>query len=94
MVSMALDSNYDLKIGPYGIVLEETTNQDIAVLLKSEQGELKEDPKLGVGIEGLTNDDDFNLWNSSIRENLTRLGMKVSTIKANSQGVEVKAAYK
>lgn len=94
MVGIALDDDFDLKVRNGRVVLEETTNQDIAVLLKSEQGELKEDPKLGVGIEGLTNDDDFNLWNTSIRENLTRLRMKVTTVKANSQGVEIKAQYR
>lgn len=94
MVGIALDNDFDIKISNGCFLLEETTNQDIAVVLTVNPGEIKELPKLGVGIEGITNDDDLSLWNSSIRDNLKKAGLEVDHVNVDFGSLEIEAHYR
>lgn len=94
MVGIALDNDFDIRIANGGFTLEETTNQDIAIILTVNPGELKEYPMIGVGIDGITNDDDLSLWRSSIRENLKKSGLEIDQVNVTFDNLEIEAHYR
>ena len=79
-----------------GLVIGETIHQNEALILVSHQGEFKENPMLGVGIDDITNDNDLKSWEHSIRVNLVRDNMNVRTVAIDKRtgNIEIEAEYK
>lgn len=83
----------DLKIMNGSIQIGDTLFQNQYLILKSQKGDLKEQPLLGAGIDGLANDNDLVAWKKTIREELQRDGMKVSQLDINQSEIILKADY-
>ena len=79
-----------------GLVVGEIINQNEALILMCHQGEFKEHPMLGVGIDDITNDNDLKSWEHSIRVNLVRDNMNVRTVAIDKKtgNIEIEAEYK
>lgn len=94
---------YDLKVEvrhdtagkiTQGIVLEETTPQNQAMILVANPGEFKEHPAWGVGVEGILNDHDFARWRSRIREQIEADGQRIEQLEITAEGLILEAKYK
>ena len=94
-IDIQIDENYGLVTDPVGhdLVVGDVTLQNQALILLAQPGEWKEHPMVGCGIEGITNDEDNGQWRRDIREQLTRDGMKVRTLKINQDNIEIDAEY-
>lgn len=106
MRGICLDSTtYDAMVKPQrnslglitdGLVVGDTMYQNEALILISHQGEFKETPLLGVGIDDMVNDNDILQWEHSIRVNLSRDNMDVRTalIDKTTGNITIEAEYK
>ena len=101
-IGIQLTSDLELSINPIrdssglilsGITIGDTLYQNQYMILTAQKGEFKENPTLGVGINDMANDDDLSEWKKSIREELSKDGMKVNTLTITASGMEVKADY-
>lgn len=92
---LKIDEHYGLMTDPaaHDLVVGDVTLQNQALILQSQKGEWKEHPMVGCGIEGITNDDDNGQWKRDIREQLTRDGLKVRSLKINQDNIEIDADY-
>ena len=92
---LQIDENYGLKADPerHDLVVGDTTLQNQELILLAQPGEWKEHPMVGCGIEGITNDNDTNVWRRDIREQLQRDGMTVRSIRFNQDNIEIDAEY-
>jgi len=77
-----------------GLHVGDTTKQNIAVILKMQPGELKEQPTVGVGIDNITLDTDFLFYKHRIRQQLDAEGMQVNHLEINGQNIEINANYR
>jgi len=99
MIGIQLDNKtQDLRItkkadGLASMTLGETMEQNQFVILKAHQGELKEYPSLGVGIDDYTSDNDVNSLKYSIRENLKIDEMTLESINYKNGVIDIKATY-
>lgn len=83
----------DLKISPSkdsnglitnGICLGNTLFQNEYIILNAHPGDIKEYPKLGVGISDILNDNNLRYWYKYIRINLAIDDMIVDKLEYNS----------
>lgn len=94
--------DFDLKVEPLldndnkimsGLVLGDVLRQNQALILMLNQGELKERPEVGVGIENMLLSNDPLYWRTIIAEQLEADKQKVVTIKITRQGIVIDASY-
>lgn len=78
-----MDVNGDLAISSGELVVENTTYQNEYIILKSQRGEIKEYPLMGVGIDDIVNDHDEAGWKMKIKEHLAMDDIKVAKIYLN-----------
>lgn len=80
---------FDLRIEPErdesdkiirGLVVGQTLEQNKALILMSNQGELKMQPQIGVGIEGALLSNDFLEYRHRIRRHFAMDGLKVTKL--------------
>lgn len=76
-----------------GMVLGDTTEQNKALILICHEGEIKEYPDFGCGIEDIVNDHDFLLWERKITGMFERDGMKDVIVKLKPNNIEIQARY-
>jgi hypothetical protein len=76
-----------------GLVVGNTLYQNQFMILKAQKGDIKEHPMIGAGIDDMANDNDFLYWNKTIREELSRDGMKVEKLQISESGLQIKANY-
>lgn len=95
MIDIAIDNEFhDLLLDSDGeIVLQETTPQDQWNLLVHHQGEFKQHPKLGIGIEDIANDNDLNNWRRTVQTQMETVGMTVSRLVIEENKFELIAKY-
>ncbi len=89
MVGMQLTSSnggYDVAIVGSGMILGETTPQNQAVILTAHKGEFKEFPTMGVGIDDIANDHDFESWKRLITSELE--GDDVHIVSTNTNRIK------
>lgn len=88
-----INDNYELQVLPErsgtgkivkGFVIGNTLYQNTALILKANKGEFKQQPTLGIGIEGVLLDDDYMDWRRKIRLQLELDEQKVNDIIFNS----------
>ena len=77
-----------------GVVLEETTPQNQAMILVANPGEFKEYPAWGVGIGNIINDHDFARWRRKIREQIEADGQRITKLEITEKGLTLEAKYK
>ena len=95
MIGILLDNNYDLVVRPKvdasgkivsGLVAGDTTDQEAALVLQMSQGELKEDPLLGVGLTKFVRAKySATKIEQRIRSHFTRAGIDYDTYKDKMQ---------
>ena len=76
-----------------GLNLGDTLRQNQALILVLHQGELKERPEVGVGIEDMLLDNDILYWRSRIREQLELDNQNVDKVRLTTGGIEINASY-
>jgi len=76
-----------------GLNLGDTLRQNQALILVLHQGELKERPEVGVGIEDMLLDNDILYWRSRIREQLELDNQNVDKVRITTGGIEINASY-
>lgn len=76
-----------------GLNLGDTLRQNQALILVLHQGELKERPEIGVGIEDMLLDNDILYWRSRIREQLELDNQNVDKVRITTGGIEINASY-
>lgn len=76
-----------------GLNLGDTLRQNQALILVLHQGELKERPEVGVGIEDMLLDNDILYWRSRIREQLELDNQNVDKVRITAGGIEINASY-
>ncbi len=77
-----------------GICLGETTPQNQAFILIAHKGDFKENPMLGVGIEDIASDHNFEAWRRAIISALVEDGQWVNSVDVSENGIEVDAKYR
>ena len=88
------DTNGDLMVRNGTLVIGDVTYQNQATILKAHKGEIKEHPHIGVGIDDIANDHEFDRWKRLITEELEKDGQVISKLKITSTGIELEAKYK
>ena len=95
MIDIAIDNKFhDLMLDAKGeIVLQETTPQDQWNLLVHHQGEFKEHPTLGIGIDDMANDHELANWRRTVQTQMETVGMTVSRLVIEENKFELIAKY-
>lgn len=95
MIDIAIDNEFhDLMLDAKGeIVLQETTPQDQWNLLVHHQGEFKEHPTLGIGIDDIANDHELANWRRTVQTQMETVGMTVSRLVIEENKFELIAKY-
>jgi hypothetical protein len=77
-----------------GLVVGDVTEQNIAVILKVQPGEIKEFPLVGVGIDNMLLSHDALLFEHKIREQLITDGYMINSLKIEKDNIYIDAKYK
>lgn len=67
--------------------------QNQALILQLHQGELKERPEVGVGIEDMLLDNDTIVWRTKIREQMEMDGQTVQSVSVSRDRIDINANY-
>lgn len=90
-----MDAAGNLRIENGDFVIGDATDQNIKEILSSHKGEYKEYPEIGVGIEDMLNEDDYNEMLVEAKKNLEYDGMTVEELRFLEDGnLIVDAKYK
>lgn len=90
--------NFDLKVvkkegGTASLAIGNILQQNQAIILAMHEGELRDAPALGVGIEDMMLDEDLTGWTTKIRENMQMDGQKVEKVTVTRQGITIISDY-
>ena len=88
-----LTEECDLAISGDSIQVGDTLYQNQFMIMKAQKGEFKEFPRLGVGIEDITNDEDIAEWKKLIREEFAKDGLKVNKLELENNEILIEAEY-
>jgi len=90
------DNGGQVDIELYGgsMAVDEVTEQNQYLLLKTHQGEWKEHPIVGVGIDDLVNDHDLDKWKRAISEALEQDGQMIEKLELTTDKLNIIAKYK
>jgi len=90
---MQLTQECDLTIDGESIQIGDTLYQNQYMIMLAQKGEFKEFPRLGVGIEDITNDEDIAEWKKRIREEFAKDGLKVDKLELVNNEILIEADY-
>jgi hypothetical protein len=76
------------------LVIGDITGQNLNFLMLAHEGEFKESPQTGVGIEDILLDSDLPLWRRKITEQVENEGMRINSLTVNIDKVNVDAQYR
>ena len=76
------------------MAVDEVTEQNQYLLLKTHAGEWKEFPLVGVGIDDLVNDHDLERWERTISEALEQDGQIIEKLELTTDKLNIIAKYK
>lgn len=102
MTGIQISADYDLKIQVRrneigeivsGVVLGDIKNQNTAIILSCHEGEVKEQPLLGVGISDKLFDNDPLYWRQRVKEHLEMDGQRVDKIRVTEKSIDVMSDY-
>ena len=94
MTDIALTPDLDMKVADGDLVTEETLKQAQQLLLVTNKGEWKQHPTAGVGVANYLETASAGELSREIREQFSRDGMKVSSVKISGTTLEVEATWK
>lgn len=94
MTNIALTSELELKAANGDLAVEENLKQAQQLLLGTNKGEWKQHPTMGVGVTNYLETAAAGQLSREIREQFSRDGMKVSSVKINGTTLEVEAEWK
>lgn len=75
------------------LLLGDILRQNQAMILSLHQGELKENPAVGVGISDMLLDNDPIYWRMLIKEQLEMDGQTVDKVTVTKTGIKIEAKY-
>lgn len=93
MKDLLLDENFDLVFENGDLVIGESSEQHQNLLLLTKKGDWKENPTIGVGINGVLKDDAESDITSIIRVEFQKDGMKVNGIFLTENEIRIDANY-
>lgn len=94
MTDIALTPDLDIKVADGDLVTEENLKQAQQLLLVTNKGEWKQHPTAGVGVANYLETASAGELSREIREQFSRDGMKVSSVKISGTTLEVEATWK
>jgi hypothetical protein len=94
MTDIALTPDLDMKVADGDLVTEENLKQAQQLLLVTNKGEWKQHPTAGVGVVNYLETASAGELSREIREQFSRDGMKVSSVKISGTTLEVEATWK
>jgi len=77
-----------------GLQVGDVTEQNIAIIVQMNPGEMKEQPTVGVGINNMILSKDRLLYKHRIRQQLDADGLRINYLEINDNGVQINANYK
>lgn len=84
----------DIELSDGSMAVDEVTEQNQYLLLKTHPGEWKEHPIVGVGIDDLVNDHDLDKWKRAISEALEQDGQMIEKLELTTDKLNIIARYK
>lgn len=93
MEDLLLDENFDLLFHNGDLVIGESSEQHQNLLLLTKKGDWKENPTIGVGINGMLKDDLESDITSIIRTEFEKDGMQVNGIFLTENDIKIDANY-
>jgi len=94
MTDIALTPDLDMKVADGDLVTEENLKQAQQLLLVTNKCEWKQHPTAGVGVANYLETASAGELSREIREQFSRDGMKVSSVKISGTTLEVEATWK
>ena len=94
MTDIALTTDLDMMVADGDLVTEENLKQAQQLLLVTNKGEWKQHPTAGVGVANYLETASAGELSREIREQFSRDGMKVSSVKISGTTLEVEATWK
>lgn len=94
MDDIILTEQLDLQIQNGDLVVSDNLKQAQQLLLGTNKGEWKQNPKAGVGIVNFLETHNVGELSREIREQFTQDGMKVNSVKINGSTLNVEAEWK
>ena len=76
-----------------GLVVGDVTMQNVGIILKMQKCESKEHPTLGVGINDMAGDENFDEWKRSIKRELSKDGLKINQLVLSGDSMILHAEY-
>ncbi|MCQ2298721.1 MAG: hypothetical protein MJZ81_01150 [Bacteroidales bacterium] len=86
--------NVDIELNGGSMAVDEVTEQNQYLLLKTHPGEWKEHPIVGVGIDDLVNDHDIDKWKRAISEALEQDGQMIEKLELTTERLTIVAKYR
>lgn len=94
MEDIQLTDSLELHIKNGDLVVDDNLKQAQQLLLGTNKGEWKQNPKAGVGIVNYLETSSVGELSREIREQFTRDGMQVSSVKVAGSQINVDAQWK
>lgn len=94
MTDIALTPDLDMMVADGDLETEENLKQAQQLLLVTNKGEWKQHPTAGVGVANYLETASAGELSREIREQFSRDGMKVSSVKISGTTLEVEATWK
>lgn len=88
-----LDADYDLAANNGDFIIGECLNQQVSLLLLCAPGDIRQQPKLGVGIQEYTLDERPADLNRNIRLNFLKDGLTVKKIAQTNTEITIDAEH-
>jgi hypothetical protein len=101
-IGIQLNEDYDLAISVRrdaagkiisGLLVGNITYQTQALLLLAHKGEFKEHPLVGIGINDVIGDNDFDLWKREITAQMEADGQRIARLSLDEKGLMLEAGY-
>jgi hypothetical protein len=80
MKDLLLDDSMDLKIANGDFVIDRSDEQQQEVILLATEGDFKQHPDVGVGLEGFIHDEDIEGMVAKVRAQYSADGMTVNEV--------------
>ena len=94
MTDIALTSELELKVANGDLAVEDNLKQAQQLLLATNKGEWKQHPTMGVGVVNYLETGAMNRLSREIREQFSRDGMSVSSVRITGTTLDVEAEWK